>query len=342
MSDVPAAACWMLALLLAARDSRTGAAMSGAAAGIAILIRPNLAPLAALVAALAMSRAARWPDRVRMAAAFVAFLLPGVVALAAVQQVRYGSPLSSGYESFGILFSSDHIVPNLQRYPRWLTELHTWFIWVWVPAPLWIARQPRAVRRFAWTAYTFIAAVFAAYLPYLYFQPHEWPYARFLLPAIPLMLVFGASAALAVTRRLPAIARAPVAVALFGALALVFLRTAEQHTVFSLRAGESKYPSAARYVRDRLPKEAFILAAQHSGSIRYYAGRPILRWDILPAHWLDAAVATLQARGHMVFAVVDGDEYPTFHARFDAAGQQTIRRLRLVGAPSEVRIYIFD
>lgn len=341
MSDVPAAACWLLALLLAARGSRSTAALAGAAASVAVLIRPNLAPLAVLVAALAMAHDRRWADRLRTASAFVALLLPGVLALAAIQQIRYGSPLSSGYDSFGNMFSLDHIVPNLQRYPRWLTELHTWFIWAWLPAPFWIAWRPSGARRFAWTAYAFAAAVFAAYLPYLHFQPHEWTYARFLLPALPLMLVLGAALALAAIRRLPAAARATVAVALFGALALVFLRAAEQHKAFSLRAGESRYPAAAHFVRDRLPREAFVIAAQHSGSIRYYAGRPILRWDVVPAHWLDAAVAALRARGHMVFAVLDDDEYPAFYGRFDAAGQQTIRRLRLVGLPADVRIYVF-
>ena len=56
MSDVPAAVFWTASLLLACRSSFTGIALSGAAAGIAIAIRPNLVPLALFPALIAV-----WP-----------------------------------------------------------------------------------------------------------------------------------------------------------------------------------------------------------------------------------------------------------------------------------------
>ena len=49
MSDVPAALCWGVALVMALRPGRRAAAASGAACAMAILTRPNLAPLAAIV-----------------------------------------------------------------------------------------------------------------------------------------------------------------------------------------------------------------------------------------------------------------------------------------------------
>src|SRR5262249_30682640 len=50
MSDVPAAAAWATAIAFALGDSVVAAAASGAAAAIAMLIRPNLAPIAAIIA----------------------------------------------------------------------------------------------------------------------------------------------------------------------------------------------------------------------------------------------------------------------------------------------------
>ena len=49
MSDVPAAAFWALATWKVLDDSRFSAALAGAAAAMAILIRPNLVPLAAVL-----------------------------------------------------------------------------------------------------------------------------------------------------------------------------------------------------------------------------------------------------------------------------------------------------
>ena len=68
MSDVPAAALW-LAALLAVRQGRRGDVLSGLLVGVAVLVRPNLAPLAAVVF-LAGGLRSRWT--VRQAADFAA------------------------------------------------------------------------------------------------------------------------------------------------------------------------------------------------------------------------------------------------------------------------------
>ena len=78
------------------------------------------------------------------------------------------------------------------------------------------------------------------------------------------------------------------------------------------KSGASRRPLAGIFVRDRLPAMAFILAAQHSGSIRCYAGRPTLRWDLLGAGHLDEVLAALRAQGFDPFLVVDGGEIEAF------------------------------
>jgi glycosyl transferase family 87 len=339
MSDVPAAACWLWALLAAANGSRGGGAAAGGLASIAITIRPNLAPLAALV--LVPVAFGGTDGRARRVLLFAAALVPGLVALGWIQDVRYGSPFASGYGTLKDGFALAYVGRNLARYPRWLTETHTWFIWLSLLAPFWIARRA-ANRLLAWTAAAVALAVWAAYLPYVYFQPNEWFYTRFLLPAMPIMLLFAVAVALWGLRKLPTTVRAAVTTGLLLALLATELQVARTRGAFEIRLQERKYPLAGAFVRDKLPATAFILAGQHSGSVRYYANRPTLRWDVLAPGQLDHVVATLRAEGFEPFVVVDGREDEAFRRRFGDAGQQAVRRLTPLAALGDARVYGFN
>jgi len=331
-------ACWLGALLIAARRTMMSAAGAGALASIAVTIRPNLAPLAGLVLMqVVLGISELWWRR---AAAFVIALAPALLALAWIQHLRYGSAFASGYGTLDQAFAAGNIGPNLARYPRWLTASHTPFIWLSALAPFWIRRGATHPVP-AWMAVIFSLAVWAAYLPYVSFQPQEWFYTRFLLPALPLMLFFAAAAAVAGLRRLPAPSRAPLAVLLVLGLSGTCLQFARSHDVFELRRHESKYPLAGAFVRDELPPSAFVLAAQHSGSIRYYANRPTLRWDLLDAAHLDEALASLRGEGYQPFAVLDPDEDVEFRRKFTAAGQHGAGELTISGLPGGARVYSF-
>jgi hypothetical protein len=338
MSDVPAAACWLAALLLGVRGTMPATALSGAACSVAILIRPNLAPLAGLVAAAATFSTTE--IRLRRLLLFAVALAPGLIVLGWIQHVRYGSPLASGYGTFSDGFDTRNIVPNLARYPRWLTETHTWFIWLSLAAPLWILRRVRR-RMVAWAAVAFAMATWAAYLPYTYFQAHEWFYTRFLLLAIAVMLLLASGVALSLVRRLPEGWRLAATLLLVSVLGGVSLSTARTHRAFDIRTQERKYPLAGQFVRDQLPETAFVLALQHSGSIRYYANRPTLRWDLLsPAH-LDQVLTILRAQGYEPFLVVDAGEYENFRQKFLATDQRAVRQLTLLAIMGDARVFAF-
>jgi 4-amino-4-deoxy-L-arabinose transferase-like glycosyltransferase len=338
MSDVPAAACWLGALLLAARGTSYAAAGSGAICSLAILIRPNLAPLAGLIAAAATFSSSAF--RVRRALLFAWALVPGLVTLGWIQNARYGSPLASGYGTLSDKFSMGHIAPNLARYPRWLTETHTWFVWLSVAAPFWIARRARKPL-LAWSAVGLAAATWASYLPYVYFHPNEWFYTRFLLPAIAVMLLYASAVALWPLRRLPAAWHAPVALLLIGGLVAMLVHTAKTHGALDIRNQEQKYPLAGAFVRDRLPATAFVLAGQHSGSIRYYANRPMLRWDLLAPTRLDQVLATFRAQGYQPFLVVDAGEYEDFREKFARTGQRAVQQLTPLAVLGDARVFAF-
>ena len=336
MSDVPAAACWTLALLLA----RGNGAAAGLLTGLAILIRPNLAPLAAIVLVVAWLYAPP-AARYRRMAVFCTIAGACVALLAWIQFVRYGSPLASGYGSASDLFSASHIVPNLERYPRWLSEAYTPFIWLFALGPLWIRTTARP-RVLAWAVYAMALAVFALYLPYVYFQPDEWFYTRFLLPGIGLLLVLACGVALTAIRRLPGAVGIVVIVAGGAAGAASLLLRAEERGVFTLRRQEQKYLAAGAFVRDRLPRTAVVFAMQHSGSIRFYADRVTVRWDLLPPRALDDALGSLRRGGLEPYAVLDAGEVPAFRERFAGATPAAVNGMTLVAVVGDAQVYRFE
>jgi len=261
--------------------------------------------------------------------------------LGLIQNARYGSPLGSGYGTFNDLFALSNIRPNLARYPRWLTLAHSPFIWLWLIAPIWFHRSVGRARTFGWICYGFTAAVVAAYLPYIYFRPEEWSYTRFLLPALPFMMLFGTGVLLLALRRwLPGRALPAAAVVTVG-LAGWMLYSAEALGVFRVREGERKYPEIGTFVRDRLPRSALVLAAQHSGSVRYYSHRPTLRWDVLDRASLDRALSSMRDAGYDPFLVVDTGEDEEFRARFAAAGQRALAGLTPVTTIGNTTVYAF-
>jgi hypothetical protein len=338
MSDIPCAACWLAALTVASRGSTRGTVAAGALSSLAILIRPNLAPLAAIVGVLATTSAAS--ARLRRATYFVCSLTPGIVLLGWIQLIRYGSPLASGYGTAADMFSLEYVWPNLERYPRWITESHTPLIWLSLVAPWWIVRSA-SNRRLAWAGAALAAAVWIAYLPYMYFQPNEWFYTRFILPAIPIMLFFSAACLVVVVRAFPMVWRAPIAALIVVVLVASSLRYAGRSGAFDLRNQERKYPAAGEFVRSKGPSNAFVLAAQHSGSIRYYAKRPTLRWDLLSPTRLDEALSVFRAQGYEPILVVDVGEYEAFRERFAAAGQQAVHHLTPLAVLGDARVFAF-
>jgi Dolichyl-phosphate-mannose-protein mannosyltransferase len=308
MSDVPAAAFWTAALAAALgpdehRQSgiRRGLA-AGLLAGAAITIRPNLAPLAVIPVMLA------WPSRVG-AAATIGGTVPGIAAVALLQAAVYGAPWRSGYGDLGQLFSLGHIGTNLVNYPAWLALAHTPVLALGILAPL---AGPR--RRDAWVLLAFAAGVFAAYLPYTPFT--DWWYTRFLLPALPALIVLMVTVLERASRRLPA--RAGLGALLVVTLALGgrWISRADELAVFRLKMLEQKYVELGRFASARLPPSAVVLAAQPAGSVRYYARLPTLSWDATDPAWLDRMVEECRARGLSPYLAVEAWEKDAFRERF--------------------------
>ena len=332
MSDVPATALWMAALVVAfsVAESSMASTAAGILAGLAILTRPNLAPLAMIPCAVLLSRKG-WKHGmwygvpVAAAAAIVAWM----------HTERFGDPLRSGYGESGELFALSHVAANARSYAVRMTALYTPLVWLSAGAPFVLWR--RSSRSFILAIVGIIAGTWIAYLLYLPFD--AWFFTRFLLPAIPLMLLLSAVVALSFIEHVPLWARTPTAIALVLVMTLVLLEESRRRGVFTSAGDEQKYPRAAAFVRDTLPP-SYVLARQHSGSIRLYAGRPTIRWDAIGGDQLDLVVQQLRSIGTEVHVVVDDDEWTPFTTHF--AGQAATARLRQLAVFGQTRVYVVE
>ena len=178
------------------------------------------------------------------------------------------------------------------------------------------------LRERRWAAWTLMAAVVctvASYLPYVVFA--DWSYLRFLLPALPLVLVLAASVFARLCALLPRPWPATALVVVGLGLAAFFVRTADVRYVFELQRSEAKFRFAGDYVRNRLPAGAVVFTIWHSGSVRYYGERMSVVWDALPAADLDAIVAFFEARGRPAYFLFEVRELARFQQRFEGASR---------------------
>ena len=370
MSDVPAAAAWAIAVACSLTEtplcdrlslrslrplrSLLIALAAGIAVAIAILIRPNLVPLAAILGLWFAfepngreKRKATLSFPLRSSRPLRSFVMFGVTAslgaigVAIINARLYGLPLASGYGDLSDAYSWSYLVPNLKRYGEWLVTAETplavaGLACLFVPwRVLWPTRESRRAR---WLLASVAAGVWMSYLIYVPWD--AWWYLRFLLPAWPMMAIGAASLLGALYRLQPRRTQRPqspqrrdsfavLAPFAFGVLrvavvcavlafGIVSVRRAVRLDVFKEQSGEAKYVEAARAVESITSPDDVIISGQFSGSLRYYAGRLTLRWDWLDPQWLDRAVEWLDARGHHVYILLEAPEVDPFLARFGA------------------------
>jgi len=324
MTDVPVAAWWTLAWAGVLRPTRASALLGGVAAGLAILTRPNLAPLAA-VPTLWLWWQGRGSTSTRLAmwraAAFVLGVVPSCVAVAVINQRLYGSPFESGYKPLTAYYSWIKLMPNLRRYPSWLVETHTPLVLLACLAPFLIARivavgdRPRARRTtIAWLI--FIAGVFASYLLYTVFN--EWWYLRFVLPALPPVLVLTVVSVDGLGARFLPRARVLVTAVLTLGVAWHGLAFAAARGTFEEKDAEHRATAVGRYIAQNLPERAAFIAFEQSGSANYYSGRQTLMFEAIPPDALQTVVDDLRRLGFHPYFLLESWEEPVFKNQFAA------------------------
>jgi len=332
MSDVPAASLWTLTLAVATGPRTRGALLAGVCAAAAILIRPNLLPLGVVVGVYLLLRPdGSWRQRLQQAGAYAAPCAVGCVAVALIHAQFYGSPLASGYDAAGDLFAIAHVPTNAWRYGAGVLEAHTPLVLLAVAAPFLL---PRA---FAVLCLAFAGVTLGVYLPFLVVA--DWSYVRYLLPAMPALTVLLLGVVAAMVQRVSARQVSAVIGAAAVALAVAGVWTARRHQAFALRQLESVYASTGDAVARRLPANALVITSRFSGSVRYYAGRETLVWDVLDPASLERAVMFARGQGLEPFFLLDSGEEEGFRARFAGSDLARLDWPPQFEMPPRVRVY---
>jgi hypothetical protein len=343
MSDVPAVAWWTVALLFALSPEPGAAIAAGAAAGFALLARPNLLPVVAALAVVVY----RWPSpQLWRLVPLAAGLVPAAGALALLQWRLYGSPLASGHGAFRDFFAISNVLPNVRVYSAHLLRGETAAIGLALMAIVVALAARRRMREEAGrsvapaaiAAAMFGAAILLCYLPYVVFR--DWFYLRFFLPAFPLAFVVVGALADRATTAFPPWARGLALLVSLTTVASIDVVVARRELAFFLRDYERRYLTAGRYVDAVLPREAVIFAVQESGSARYYA-RPIVRWDLLPVD-LDTAVATFTALHRRPVFLVEDWEAADLRMRFPSSPLARLDWPPRADIGTNVRVLLFD
>lgn len=333
MGDLPAAACWTLAVVLALSSSIGGAVGAGIATALAILIRPNLFPLAVPIACIIwfMDPGRPW----RRLPAFCAATAAGPLAVAAINWSVYGSPLQSGYGNLEALYSAAFVWPNIQRYSAWFLAAQTFVPLVGFIAPF-CPKQRVTTRVAAMVVIAIPALVLAFYLPYTRFE--DWSYLRFLLPAYPALFAGVAVVAWNVTTRWAD--RRWVAPAVAIGVALLVIRSLDySNAATDLSRSEPRYRLVAAALT-HAPARTVFISSQHSGSLRYYTGQDVLRWDLMDAESIDTAVRYLRDRGYRLYWVGDPAEREIASKRFP--GTSFLTRLNRSAVQTTADVQVID
>jgi hypothetical protein len=324
MSDVPASFAWILAATLLTFPSLAAAGAAAAAATAACLIRPNLFAMVPLLALAALWWAPAWRRGIARAVLVSVVLAAAAIGFAWWQRNLYGAVSETGYGGVTYLFSLAHVWPNLSTYPAWLYQSHGWFLLLAVGGPFLLAQsgagtaEASGIRApwIAWWIVLMFAALFAFYA--LYFSFDNWTFTRFLLPALPLVIVLCAVTTVAALNRLPSAFRTLAFAWTLVLVASLGASRARDLGAFGLWESERRFLEVAEYAGAQPPSAVF-LSMQHAGSVAYYSGRTVLRWDWIEPTELDRIVELLAASGHSVYAALEDWEIGELRKRLAGA-----------------------
>lgn len=301
MNDIACATLWMAAFVAATSDSPGRSWRAGLITGTAILVRPNLAPLALVVLAASSVQP-------RSMLQFVAAMVPGVAVLLGLNAMLYGSPFASGYGDPVQLFSTRYVAQNLGNYAQAFYDTQNLFPLLALASPFVLTGSARRTALLAIAAVALVLGIYAVYQPF-----PEWWYLRFLLPALVLLITLAAAVLAPVSR---SVRMGGVVAIVTVVIALVGLRTAMDRQAFDLQRMEGRYRTMGNLVASRLPDRAVVITVWESGSIRFHAGREVVLWDSMDPDWLDRAVSWLNERQYPTYILVERREESEFRARF--------------------------
>jgi hypothetical protein len=315
MSDVPVAALFCAAVLAALTPMRGRAFITGLLVGLSVLVRPNLAPMAAVFAGYLAWQDGNWRDRLITLIVFGVGCLPSAIAVAIIHTHLYGAPWKNGYGDFNTLYAWSFLAQNVRQFVTWFAETQTPLSLLFVVPLLAIWKLPAEQRPMVAFIGAFAAGIWLCYLFYVPFD--AWWFLRFLLSSFPPLLVLAVCGWELSLRWMSKGLRTVVLIGLVAIVAGYQIWRAEDMTVLKQADAESIAYSTGRYLRRVLPKNAVVLTMKHAGSVRMYGERLTMRFDWLDSRWYQRALEALVAKGYRPYVLLEDAEEPHFRGQFN-------------------------
>jgi hypothetical protein len=150
----------------------------------------------------------------------------------------------------------------------------------------------------------------------------HWWYTRFLLPAIPLLVILSVAVLVFLVERVAAAGRfaagVPIIVGCTVLLMGLWVSIAGARHAFDLSEWEQHFYRAGMAVAAHVAGPAAIVTVRNSGSVQYYAEQPTVSWDTIEPGALDETLAFMRDHGHAPSLLLERDEEPSFRERFHA------------------------
>ena len=322
MSDLLACTWCLSAVTFAIRSRKRPryAVASGVSFAVAVLVRPTDALVAP---AIAIAIGAN-PAALALAAAGAAPILAG---LGLYNLALYGSALTTGYSGIGPLVSVVYLGRGLLHFVRWLGTFLGAPALVLLAAGLLFAVRGdrRQIVLLSWSGA--LIGFYALYEQSLY----GWWRLRFLLPALPAIIVSALLTALFLLRLVqtrwrhrPAIRRT-VGAALFGCLLWdlgASLYWVAARRLWEVGASDDIYPRCVAWAEQQVPENAAFLAMQTSGAIYFYGRHPIVRYDLLDEASCTRFRADALAAGVPLYALLFRIDRLEFERRWPGAWER--------------------
>jgi hypothetical protein len=311
MGDVAATAWVAAAVLFALRGRRQDGwgLAAGAALGVAVMIRPANA---LIVPALALALGRR-PRAIALAGLGG---LPFAVFFLLWNRTAYGGAFHTGYSAqLGTELALANFEPRFPHYARWLVEQLSPLVplgWLAVALERALPGRHRAM----------LMIWFLAYLAfYCFWGPYEtWWYTRYLLPALPALIVGFLLAARALLRRFaaggPRWKMAGPLAALIIVVGAAELRSTDRFSVLDVGRWQRIFPAACRAVAARAADgKALVVSMELSGALRFYTDLIPVRYDRIGGGDFEILRAKAAERGYRIFAALLPDELEPMRAQ---------------------------
>lgn len=317
MSDGVATAWCVAAFFLALGSHRRQwmAAAAGLAFGVSVLVRPtSLVVAPALLLAMPFDR--------RSIVRFVLGGAPAAVFLGVCNVRLYGELAASGHTGQGQHFRLAHVWPCAVFFAQWLGRFLSPLPLVLAAAGVWkaIKGDRRMLAVLVWAA-----GVIGVYSLYWHSYTGGWWRLRYILPALPALLLAAllvAGELLPVVRRRAAASR-PARVLLAAGLVValgwpvgVSLHKVESGRLWAVSRQDGANLEAVKWIEQRIEPSAVVMAFEMSGSLQYYSSHPVVRYDELTGAEFERLRREAAAAGVPIYSLLNAVDMARHRQRY--------------------------